>query len=102
MNEIETAPIEEILEILGKLKPKGQLARHEKTGSGWVCESFFTFGHRGCYYWIVIVDGTFAFKRITCEWIKLYSNLILLSPYVYVEWDICHMITDWAVLQSKG
>lgn len=49
-------PFQEVLEILGKLKPKVQLARHSESGSGWVSESFFTFSHTGYYYWIVIVE----------------------------------------------
>lgn len=91
--------------ILKKLKPQLNLDRHghKDCGSGWVRESYFTFSHCGKYYWIAILCApeTFAFKQITPEWVNLYSNLLLSSPEVYIEWDRCHQITDWTVKQSK-
>ncbi|RJX23168.1 MAG: hypothetical protein C4570_00355 [Ammonifex sp.] len=102
MSETEISQVNEVLEILVKLKPQLKLTRHDSSGSGWVSLSVFTFSRTGKYYWIVIVDGTFAFKPITPDWIKVYANLILSSPKVYVEWNIRRQITDWAVLQEKG
>lgn len=103
MEEVRMSSLEEVLKILGKLKPHFKMTRHLESGSGLVSESYFTFSHSENYYWIVILcgTGTFAFKEITPEWIKFYSNLILQSPKVYVEWDINHYITDWAVGQYK-
>lgn len=100
--QAETSEKEEVLQIISKLKPDLKLTRLDRSGAGWVCLSVFAFSPTGRYYWIVIADGAIAFKRITVEWIKVYSNLILSSPDIYVEWDIAHKITAWAALQTKG
>jgi len=101
--QMEASYLEEVSEILGQLKPQLSMERGLKNGSGRVSESFFVFNKKGRYFWIVILcgRGTFAFKHITPEWIKIYSNLILSSPIVFVEWNINHYITDWAVEQDK-
>jgi len=101
--QMETSYLEEVSEILSELQPQLSMERGMKTGSGRVSESFFVFNKKGRYFWIVILCGrrTFAFKHITPEWVKIYSNLILSSPRVFVEYNINHYITDWAVEQDK-
>ncbi|OPY56180.1 MAG: hypothetical protein A4E55_02201 [Pelotomaculum sp. PtaU1.Bin035] len=102
-NQTEVSYLEEVSEILSKLRPQFRMDRGCKTGNGKVGESIFAFSPKGRYYWVVIVCGTgsFAYKHITPEWIEIYSNLILLSSEVFVEWNINHYITNWAVEQDK-
>ncbi len=104
MDEIinEDSQLSQVLEILGKIKPESNLARH-CPGSGCASESIFSFSHCGNYYWIVIIcdSGTFAFKHISPDWIRTYANLILSSTAVCVEWNMNHYITDWTVEQDK-
>ncbi|MDF9408260.1 MAG: hypothetical protein A4E52_00293 [Pelotomaculum sp. PtaB.Bin013] len=101
--DVEVNELEEVLESIRSLRPERSIGHYFKGGSGMVRDSFFTFKHHGHYYWVVFVCGleTFAYKRITPEWIELYSNLILLSPEVFVVWDKEHKIIEWAVEQDK-
>jgi len=104
MDEIisEDTQLSEVLEILGKTKSDMRLTHH-CPGSGCASESIFSFSPCGNYYWIVIIckSGTFAFKHITPDWLRTYSNLILSSTQVYVEWNMNHYITGWSVEQDK-
>ncbi|MHB1418168.1 MAG: hypothetical protein ACYCX4_01060 [Bacillota bacterium] len=97
--------MQEVLEILRKIKPNWQDdTRGFECGSSKVRESIFAFGHHfGHYYWITLLYECpfIAFKQITPAWIQAYSNLILASPEVFVEYDKCRRIVEWATAQDK-
>ncbi|MFZ5645040.1 MAG: hypothetical protein ACOY46_15785 [Bacillota bacterium] len=95
--------IDEALRLVSQMRPDLKATRDLcDCGGGFVEESVFSFS-KNCCLWVVILcnTGQFAFKEITPDWIKTYSNLILSSPEVFVEFDINHKICAWAVEQDK-
>lgn len=109
MEEVsEEKILEDVKELIKEVKPEYNMSdaslesRRGKYCSGYAYESMFAFGKHG-YYWIVFLcaPGSFAYKRITADWVRYYSDLILLSPVVFVKFKCCHKIVKWAVLQDK-
>lgn len=95
---------QEILEYVQNLKPDWAVAQGErhKGGFGFVQESIFSF-HCGRALWIVLLCDleTVAFKEVSAEWLEAVSNVVLSSPEIFVEFDRCHRIVEWAALQQK-
>ena len=93
----------DIKNCVANLKPDWKI-KDDKCGCGhgFVDESAFTFS-KCSNLWIVYLCETrdFAFKEVDCEWIESFSNLILESPQVFVEFDINHHITAWTAIQEK-
>jgi len=102
MEQQERNLLEEAKKIASQLKPGYKTRDLLDCGSGFVEESILSFSKDSCL-WVAIlcVTGYFAFKEVTPQWVEAYSNLILLSPQVYVEFDINHKIIAWAVVQEK-
>lgn len=94
--------IEEVLKIVNQLKPGLKPTRDLlDCGSGFVAQSAFSFTRDACYWVVILCDDYFAFKEVTPEWVKAYSYVVLLSEQVFVEYDLNHKITAWAVVQEK-
>lgn len=95
----------EVLELVSELWPDWEKETRYPAcgGKGKAKESVFAFS-KGCnWYWIVYLceKCNFAFQPVTPEWIKVYADLILLSPEIDVEFDLRHRITAWAAKQDK-
>lgn len=103
MEEQDMNFVDEVMKIVKDLKPDFALNRGLlDCGCGFAEESIFSFS-KDCCLWIVLLckTGNFACKPVTAQWIETFSNLILKSPRVFVEFDINHKITGWAVAQEK-
>ncbi len=100
--------IDDVKDILDKIKANrnGDLEAESEYKSesfdmkGYATESLFAFGRRG-YYWIVLVNNTFAFMRVSADWIETYSNVVLESSGIFVEYCCNHRIKAWAATQAK-
>lgn len=95
--------VDDVREIIDRIKSDRKQDLQAETFDcmeGFATESFFAFGRR-CYYWIVFVNNTFAFMRVSADWIEIYSNVVLESPEIFVEYHCDHRIKAWAAVQTK-
>lgn len=102
MDKEKDSYVETALKLISKLKPHWKITRDISAGgSGFVGESLFTFDKDHSFWLVWLCNGNFAFKKVTPEWIKLYSNLVLSSSRVVVAYDMNHKIVEWSVEQEK-
>lgn len=71
-------------------------------GEGFVQESIF-FVKKNQIIWIVKLSWprTFAFKKVSPEFLEVLSEIIVDSPKIFVEFNRHHKIIAWAAIQEK-
>jgi len=93
---------EKMKDLIRRMKPGWNTTRgFVDGGEDFVDESIFSFSHDGNFWLVITCGGTFAWKEVSSQWVEIFSNLILQSPRVFVEFDFNHKIINWRVLQDK-
>ncbi|MDR3601832.1 MAG: hypothetical protein P4L49_15330 [Desulfosporosinus sp.] len=94
-----------LVEIQGcvkQCKPKWVFCPCPQGGQGFIEDSLFIV-RRHKIYWVVqfCKTGAIAFKEVSPQFMDIFSEIIIGSPRIYVEFDRCHRITEWITLQDK-
>lgn len=102
--------VKEVLKVIKDLRPNWNVAQASSYsyghgyahGRGFVSESILAFSEHGSF-WVCLICDTedYAYKEISPGWVDYYSNLVLTAPEIWVEFDRCHRIVKWAVMQDK-
>jgi hypothetical protein len=48
-----------------------------------------------------LFDGAIAFKEVPPEWLEIFSEIIVDSPSIFVEFNRAHRIVEWITHQDK-
>lgn len=94
-----------LLEIQGcvkQCKPKWVFCHCPHGGQGFIEDSLFIV-RRHKIFWVVQLckKGTIAFREVSPQFMDIFSEIIVGSPRIFVEFDWCHKITNWITIQDK-
>ena len=95
-----------LLEIQGcvkQCKPKWVFCRCPQGGKGLIEDSLFIV-RRHKIFWVVqlCITGAIAFKEVSPQFMNIFSEVIVGSTGIFVEFDRCHRITEWITIQDKA
>jgi len=94
-----------LLEIQGcvkQCKPKWVFCHCPKGGQGFIDDSLFIV-RRHKIFWVVQLckTGAIAFREVSPQFMNIFSEIIVGSPRIFVEFDRHHKIINWMTLQDK-
>jgi hypothetical protein len=94
-----------LIEIQGcvkQCKPKWVFCPCPQGGQGLIEDSLFIV-RRHKIFWVVQLCRTnaIAFREVSPQFMEIFSEIIVGSPRIFVEFDRCHRITEWIALQDK-
>ena len=94
-----------LIEIQGcvkQCKPKWVFCHCPQGGQGLIEDSIFIV-RRHKIFWVVQLckTGSIAFKEVSPQFMDIFSEIIVGSPKIFVEFDRCHRITEWITIQDK-
>ncbi len=94
-----------LVEIQGcvkQCKPKWVFCHCPQGGQGLIEDSIFIV-RRHKIFWVVQLckTGAIAFREVSPQFMEIFSEVIVGSPRIFVEFDRCHRITEWITIQDK-
>lgn len=100
--EAEDELLIEIQGCVKQCKPKWVFCPCPQGGRGLVEDSLFIV-RRHKIFWVVQLckTGAIAFREVSPQFMDIFSEIIVGSPRIFVEFDRCHKITEWITLQDK-
>lgn len=100
MEDIEL--LKEVKVIAKGIDPQWCNSFEDCEGEGFVDDSIFFVRHGGLVLWIVsLFDGQIAFKELYPEVLENLEDIILESPRIFVKFNRCHRIEEFAAIQEK-
>ena len=101
MNEQELELFQEVQDSVQRCKPSCGCEPCPQGGRGFVEDSLFIVKHHKIIWAVILFDGAVAFKEVSPEWLEVFSEIVVDSPSIFVEFDSCHRIVEYVTHQDK-
>jgi len=101
VNEQELELFQQIQDSVQKCKPNCGCRHYPQGGKGFIEDSLFIVRQHKIIWAVILFDGAVAFKEVSPEWLEVFSEIIVDSPSIIVEFDRCHKIVEYITHQDK-
>ncbi|WP_407312204.1 hypothetical protein [Desulfosporosinus sp. SB140] len=101
MNEQELDLFQEVQDSVQRCRPNCACRPCPQGGRGFIEDSLFIVKNHRIIWVVILFDGAFAFKEVSPEWLEIFSEVIMDSPSIFVEFDKCHKIVEYITHQDK-
>ena len=101
MDEQELELFQEVQDSVQRCKPNCDCRHCPQGGRGFIEDSLFIVRRHKIIWTVILFDGAIAFKEVSPEWLRIFSEIIVDSPSIFVEFDRCHKIVEYVTHQDK-
>jgi len=101
LDEQELVLFQEVQDSARRCKPSCGCEPRPHGGRGFIEDSLFIVKNHRIIWAVILFDGAVAYKEVSPEWLEVFSEIVVDSPSIFVEFDRCHRIVEYVTHQDK-